>query len=155
MNSEEKISKAMSRMCLLYPWWASCALHLNRRPASEYEIAQGRRTAATDGTWLIYNPEYIDSLTDDEIMGVMLHEVAHCILLHPHRLGARDHTRWNIACDMAVNALLEADNIKLPQGCVPPADSLDITAEELYHHVKVQKVELDVMGEGSCGGTGD
>lgn len=108
---------------------------------------------ATDGVSLYYSPIFVDRLSMQECEGVLCHEVAHCALLHMTRRGSRDPVRWNIAADMAVNALLTADNIPLPAGCVPPGD-LSKTAEDFYDELKANaklsaglRDLLDAVGE--------
>ena len=100
-------------------------------------------TMATDGTHLFYNPDFTVSISDAECQGVLLHEAAHCALLHCFRRHHREPNLWNIACDQAVNALLMADGIGLPDGCVPPGD-LNKTVEELYQELIKNAVKMSV-----------
>ena len=95
---------------------------------------------AVDGTHLFYNPEYTMSLTDKHCLGVLMHEVAHCALLHVFRRKHREPKRWNIACDKVVNALILAAGIALPDDGVPPATLGDL-AEELYEQVTDEEMK--------------
>jgi predicted metal-dependent peptidase len=145
----EKIARCKAQILLSNPWWATLLLMLKTAPS---ELVP---TMGTDGTSLHYNVEFTDSLTDRQCKGVLLHEVAHCALLHPYRRKWRDRMIWNIAADGACNGLLAADNIELPPGCIPGAD-LSKTAEELYEEldktaIKI-KVPMDVFAPGELGG---
>lgn len=66
-------------------------------------------TAATDGTYLIYNKDFVEHLSQEELNFVFMHELYHVILLHMFRRGARDPYLWNLACDYVVNANIVAD----------------------------------------------
>lgn len=111
---------------------------------------------AVDGTHLFYNPTFTMELTDKECLGVLMHEVAHIALLHVTRKAHREHRRWNIACDKAVNAILIESNIELPEGGVPPGP-LGELAEEMYEKITPEEMAKyfseDVLEPGSLDGT--
>jgi len=66
--------------------------------------------AATDGVRIYFNPEYLESLSDDKLDFIMLHEIAHIVLLHfISRIGELEPERFNIACDIVVNSLILED----------------------------------------------
>lgn len=142
----EKIERCSAQMLLRYPWWASLYLSLVRL---ETEAVP---TMAVDGTYLFYNPKFTESLTDIECIGVLLHETAHIAFLHCYRRKYREPKRWNIAADKAVNAVLVAANIALPEDCVPPGP-LGTLAEELYEEITPEEIALyfpdDVRDAGS------
>jgi predicted metal-dependent peptidase len=143
--SSEKIERCSARMLLQFPWWASLYLHLVRIETDSVD------TMAVDGTHLFYNAAFTESLTDRECIGVLLHEAAHCALLHIYRRKYRESRRWNVACDKAVNAILSASNITLPKGGVPPGP-LGALAEELYESITPEEMALychDILEPGS------
>ena len=146
-KASEKIDRCGTQMLLSFPWWASLYLHLRRVETGAIP------TMGVDGTHLVYNPEFTLGLTDKECLAVLLHETAHIALLHCYRRKWRDPLLWNLAADQAANALLEADGIKLPKGCVL-SGPLDKTAEELYEQIKNSAQKLtaqDVFGERELG----
>ena len=49
-------------------------------------------TMAVDGTHLFFNPEFTMALSDKECIGVLMHETAHCALLHITRRKYRAAT---------------------------------------------------------------
>ena len=142
MTAPEKIARCKTHVLLSYPWWATLLLQLRQVETSRIP------TMAVDGTHLFYNPEFTLGLSDSECEGVLLHETAHCALLHCYRRKWRDPLLWNIAADGAVNALLLADSITLPPGCVPPAD-LDKTAEQIYDELLNERKKNS--GKGNSG----
>lgn len=142
MTAQERVEKAKAMLLLSHPWWASLLLHLH------ISFTDAIPTMATNGTDLLINPSFVDGLGSDDIQAVLLHEVGHCALLHPYRRMHRDPIRWNIAADQAVNALLEADGISLPKGCIP-AGPIDKTVEELYEKVKTKSLPMaDLLDAG-------
>lgn len=142
----DKIERCSAQMLLKYPWWASLYLNLVRVETNSMD------TMAVDGTHLFFNPQFTESLSDKECIGVLMHETAHCAFLHCYRRKYREPKRWNIACDKAVNAVLVAANITLPKGGVPPGP-LGALAEELYEQITPQEMALynrDVLEAGSA-----
>lgn len=63
-------------------------------------------TACTDGTRLIFDPEFAEKLSDQEMLFVILHEVLHCALDHCSRGKGLDNRVHNIACDIVVNSMI-------------------------------------------------
>ena len=59
-------------------------------------------TACTDGEYILFNPDFMESLLDRELDFVLMHEVLHVALQHCFRAGDRDPERFNIACDIVV-----------------------------------------------------
>lgn len=71
-------------------------------------------TAGTNGRRRVFNPEFMDSLTKAERVGLLVHEVLHDALLHRSRRGNRLGREWNYACDYVINALLRRIQQPLP-----------------------------------------
>ncbi len=68
-------------------------------------------TAYTDMSRIVFDPKFAESLDDEQLSFVMLHELMHCVLKHCTRGGSRQQLIYNIACDIVVNSiLLEAMN---------------------------------------------
>ena len=113
-------------------FYSAIAMRLPGRCSPEVE------TFATNGKEIIYNPDFIATLSEREIVGVICHEVLHVAVLHHCRKGNRDHQRWNIACDLAINQIILEGGLSLPAGCVlagvgPYANMpSNKTAEEYY-----------------------
>ena len=91
------------------------------------------QTAAVDGRHLFFNPTFICGLTPAETKGVVCHEVGHVTGFHKERENGREHDRWNIACDIKINAGLRDIKIELPKGVVYGEHHHQrMTAEEVY-----------------------
>jgi predicted metal-dependent peptidase len=72
------------------------------------------QTFWVDGTSLGYNPKFVETLSNNEIVGVLAHEVMHCVFAHPTRKQNRNHAKWNIAGDYVINAELLNAGFTLP-----------------------------------------
>ena len=52
---------------------------------------------------ILYNQEWLNTLSTDVAIGALIHQLLHLMLLHPFRRNGREQALWSIACDMAVN----------------------------------------------------
>lgn len=103
--SEEKIKGytrrlLMSRMRLLCSngFYGLLIMHMAFALEDECE------TAATDGRRIIFGPAFLDSLSDDELDFILMHEILHVALQHCSRGKDADPGLFNIACDIVVNS---------------------------------------------------
>ena len=60
-------------------------------------------TMATDGAKVLYNKDFVLSIQEPEIDFTRLHELFHKIMKHHLRIGNRNPTIWNFACDFVIN----------------------------------------------------
>ncbi len=125
----QKIQKARAGLVLDQPFFASIAL---RMKVIEDTTAP---TMWTDGTQIGYNPEFVKSLTLDELKGVFCHEVMHVVLLHNLRRNEREAPTWNIAGDYAINPLIENAGLTLPKGRLREAQFDNLEAEAIYSKI--------------------
>lgn len=89
-----------------------------------------------DGT-VFFNPDCVNSLTDEQKAGVVFHEIMHPLSRHIARRGERDQILWNIAADMAINHFLAEIDVRLPEWVVmPPKGMESYNSETLYDLIK-------------------
>jgi predicted metal-dependent peptidase len=131
----KKIQIAMTKLLLNQPFFASLALHLKR--VEDTTIP----TAATDSVVLKFNPDFIDSISQEETIGLIAHEVLHVAMLHPFRRNNRNHRVWNMACDYAVNPIITSNGLTIPEGGLQSDEFKDMSAEEIYEKL------IDKYGE--------
>ncbi len=122
-----RLAQARARLVLDRPFLGSLVLQLPLVEAGDW-----CHSTATDARRLYYSPPYIDSLSNAEVQSVLCHEMLHCALLHLMRRGRRSRKRWDVACDYAVNHLLLAEGMVLPQGALHQPLFANMTAEEIY-----------------------
>lgn len=110
-----KLAAARFKACKLRPYLASALL---RMPMVE---SQAVGTMAVDATWhCYYSPDFVEQHPVEVLAGVLLHEVYHLILEHHSRMGIYPHKIAQIATDLAINTMLQVENIPLPPGAIYP-----------------------------------
>jgi len=96
-------------------------------------------TMMTDMEYIYFNPEFVVDLKIERVKGTICHELLHCISLHGTRKRGRDHKKWNMACDYAINPLVLDSGLKLPDGVLVNAKYKDMTAEAIYDKMEENK----------------
>lgn len=106
-----RLAKAKTKLVLEHPFTGSVALNM------KFVLDENIPTAATDGKCVWFNPGFIETLTDDELVFLVAHEVMHPMLDHNYRRGERDPRKWNRAADYVINELLDVEGIgTMPSG---------------------------------------
>ena len=106
----KRISKAKTALILEHPFIGSVALNM---PMS---IDNSVPTAATNGKRVLFNEEFCNGLSDEELKFLVAHECMHPMLEHNFRRGERDTYKWNQAADYVINKLLTDEGIgKMPE----------------------------------------
>ena len=108
-------------------------------------------TAAVDGVHLFYNKEFVDKLTPQETLGLLLHETLHVALDHLDRkkLHDLDPQGWNIAGDYYINNDLDNRGYKLPEGGLIDHKYDGWSTMKIYGEVmkdKPEDFEMDLLG---------
>jgi len=124
---EKRVLKARTQMIISSPFFGSLVLRLN------VIMSDVTKRMATDGVYLVYNPEFIKRINNRELQAIICHEVMHCALLHMTRIGTRDHEKWNVACDYAVNLIIKHEtSYTLPDWVLMDEKYADKSAEQIY-----------------------
>lgn len=126
MNALKKIQHARTLLLLDHPFFGVLALQLTLIED------KAQPTAWTDGKSLGFNPAFIEALTTEQVVAIVAHEVMHCAMGHPWRRDARELTRFNIACDLAINPILRDAGLKLPPGVLMSKQFEGKAAEWIY-----------------------
>jgi len=129
---ETKISAARTRLIIEKPFLGALVLRL---PVIKADPAWCN-TTATDARALYYNENYIELLDLDQTQCVLAHEALHCALSHFARRQHRDKKRWDVACDFAINPILQNEGLKLPPGALMDDSFAGMTAEEIYPSIE-------------------
>lgn len=91
-------------------------LYLNMRyldvslSSMRFEADPGCHGIGTDGFVIFYHPEYLCSLFRRGRVLVnrsYLHMILHCLFCHMDTRGRRDPEYWNLACDIAVESVID------------------------------------------------
>ncbi len=125
---ETKLAAARTRLILEKPFLGALVMHLPLKAAD----AKWCETTATDARNFYFNPHYIARLTLEQTQFVLAHEAMHCALSHFARRGHRQKHRWDVACDYAVNMILDEERMQGPENALMSAAYRGLTAEEIY-----------------------
>jgi len=163
MNSEEynsfknemknKVNRAKMLVQSMSPYLQVLISHL------PLYISDVVKTAATDGTKVIFNPNFANEHSGSELAFVYVHELLHVALKHFDRQGDKNHTKWNYATDYAINLLITGLNyVSLPTNILYNEKFINLSAEEIYAIIpqpKNKKNKDANNGEGNENGEGD
>jgi predicted metal-dependent peptidase len=125
---ENKLVSARTRLILDKPFLGALVLRL---PMVEGDPSWCD-TTYSDGKTFYYNADFIHSLNVEQTQFALSHEALHCALSHFHRRGHRIKSRWDLACDYAVNPLLINDGLTPTPGTAYLDEYTGMTAEEIY-----------------------
>jgi len=120
----QKLTKARVNLNDNKPFFGYLTMRLVFHVEKDNEV-QGRMGVDMYGN-CIYNPKFVESLPQNEVEGVLCHEVMHCALKHLERVGGKDRELWNISADIVINALIKIDGMTPPRGGYNPDHNGDI-----------------------------
>lgn len=146
------LSHARHTLLAKYPFIGSIALRMDLIPVRDLRV----RTACTDGNSVYFDIAFLSSLSSDERIFVLAHEVWHAVLLHLTRRGTRHPELFNIATDKEVNYLLKEDGLIPPKDlCFPEGAEVGKCAEEIYEMLlKQQKQQQKQQKQNGKSGKG-
>lgn len=158
LSASDRITKARVRMLLKHGFFGQIATRL------QLVEEPGIPTAAVDGKKFYYNADFVQKLTDDELVFLVGHEVGHCVWQHFLRRGDRRRDVWNMAGDFVINQILVDERIGAQIKAVPIL--LDnkyrgMASEEVYEElmknaVKIQAtLDIHMDGDGNEDGEGE
>ena len=146
LSAEDRIIRAKISLQKTNPFFAYLVLHLKQKE-------NGVQSMGIDINGnLHYNKEFVDALSDDDIILCLVHEILHIFLMHLLRRGNRNKTLWNISTDLITNKIIELnfrtfDNSIIKKGGLTEENlntnfNIEIpnlenkTAEEIYEILK-------------------
>lgn len=146
MSSEQLLLKAKSLLTVKYPYFGMLASRLNFDPSDDIS------GYASNGKRFIYNGEFLDRRSVQEVMFILTNAVMHHVLSHQQRKLNRRGRLWQFATDYAINNLLSKSGLLIPIGANYNKEYEGMYAEEIYDALKN---ELN-LGEGDAfGESGD
>ena len=144
--------KAKVRLLLDEPFYATLMMQLKLHEGETLPGGSPLWMAATDGQTLFINPTNFETLTPQQGVFVLKHELMHMAQLHPFRVGHRDPKRWNHATDYVINDMLHHDGNELIDGVLhdPTKYNQHMSSEQVYNLLP----ELPPNGGGQGQGQG-
>lgn len=150
---EQKLQVARFRFARVEKFYAS---FLYGRSGLKFRENPQSETFATDGIHIFYNPEFVKKLTVSQIMGVIKHEILHCVMLHFSRIKSRDRTLWNIATDFTINEsiLKDSNQCTLPPNCMHNVKYKNKSSEQIYQELlnENRKTKNEIIDKYKNGG---
>ena len=113
------LNKHTFRLLQQEPFFAALSRRIHKYPTNAIPTAGVCINKETAQFEMVYNPEFMEGLPDNQKLGVLMHEFYHVIFEHlTTRLPEGGMSMlWNVATDLAINSHLMD---KLPeQGCFP------------------------------------
>ena len=126
MTPDRKMTKAKTKLVLDHPFFGALAMRV------DYVEDKSHATAWTDGKLIGYNPDFIESLSLNQTVGLLAHEVMHLAMKHQLRRGDREFEIWQQACDLTINDILTDAGFELPPNGLHDASFADQAAERIY-----------------------
>lgn len=155
--SVDMIYDIKRKMLTKYPRFGSEIAGANIEFRDDLEI----HTAATDGKNVYVDPEYFASLSENDRLFLIAHEIMHIKFMHMYRLVDKDGKKrnldlWNTATDAIINANLERDGFTIKKGYVNRPEALNYSAEEFYEILLREKEKQQQQnGQANLGNSGE
>lgn len=130
MNCEELLLRAKSLLTVKYPYFGMLASRLKHEPS---ESISGY---ASNGKRFIYNPDFLERRSCEEVMFILTNAVMHHVLSHQQRCLNRRGKLWQLATDYAINNLLAKNGLAIPVGANYNTEYDGMYAEEIYDALK-------------------
>lgn len=99
-----RIMRGRSRLGVSAPGYAALLFKMELVELTGDEV----KTMAVDGTHMFWNRDFVRSITDAQLITVLLHEALHILFGHHLRRGGYDPEIWNIAADHVINLTILA-----------------------------------------------
>lgn len=125
--------KIKRKLLVKYPTFGSIIANLDFQPSNSID------TAGTDGKVLLYNPDFLNNLNENQQIFLFAHEVCHIAFDHIFRSEGRDKDTWNTAADAVTNALLVHDGLTMIDGGVNIPEAINYDVEEMYNKLLKEK----------------
>jgi len=130
MRSEQLLTKAKSQLTVKHPYFGMLASRLKHEPNETIEAY------ASNGKRFLYNPDFLQRRSLEEIQFILTNCVMHHVLAHQQRRLNRKGTLWQLATDFAINNILEQNGLHIPQGANYNSEFKKMYAEEIYDYLK-------------------
>jgi predicted metal-dependent peptidase len=151
--AQERLNKARANLLIHQPFYGVLLSMLDFVEDPELGKHSGHKTMATNGKSIFFHPEFVAKIDDKELLGVLLHEINHCIYSHcdADRVGRRDFETWNCAADFAINYEIRAMGYTLPEPHLYDEEYKDLTVEQIYKLLEGNSITIILAnGDKKC-----
>lgn len=143
MSSEQLLLRAKSLLTVKYPYFGMLASRLLHEPSDSIS------GYASNGKRFIYNSDFLERRSVEEVMFILTNAVMHHVLSHQQRKLNRRGRLWQLSTDYAINNLLAKNGLNIPQGANYNKEFEGMYAEEIYDALKEEYFAdgADAFGE--------
>lgn len=149
-ESARRVRRVISTLLRRKPFFGTLALSL------VHAEDHSRKTIASDGKVLAYNPEWVKRSSADKIETAIARICLSLALKHHTRRGEREYGRWQTACQAVTLAMLKDEDFAMPSGEDGDDDGAmhwvelakDKSAESVYQLIPPGKPNQDPDGDG-------
>ncbi len=142
-----RLTRTRVQLLIKQPFFGTLAMKMN------VSLTDQIKTFAVDGKDMFVNPNFLETLSDDHVIGITCHEILHIANCHHLRRGERDRKLWNIACDYAINPIVLEAGLSLPPDALNEPRFRGMGAERIYD-ILLQELSPPPP-EGGNGGEGN
>lgn len=108
----------------------------------QYQLYVATLTFGTDGEKILYNPSHLmKTYQEDPVMvnRAYMHMLLHCMFRHMMNREERDEEKWNLACDIAVESMIDSMEFRTLKMTIP--DQKQEVYDALQKEMKVLSAE--------------
>lgn len=141
MDEKDKLMDARCKIQILHPWYGTFCTRIDWIERSDIKT-MGVAFKKGGRINCFYNKEWCNSLSIEEIIGVIIHEIEHIVRLHPSRsIGPTDehHIINNISQDWLINGSRLSKNIdNLPEcGMFMPSRNMNEEDTKMWSDIDI------------------
>jgi len=107
-------------------------------------VATAGVSTSYDKITLYWNREFLASLPDRQVIGVLKHECLHLLYDHTTSRRREPFLIWNYATDLSINTLLSADELPegglIPGRLLPPPKGDNVSQKTMERYEKISKL---------------
>jgi predicted metal-dependent peptidase len=148
MSPERRIQRARIQLSFKQPFFSSLLFNCNIIDVTKSSLPgiEQVTTMATDGRDIFYSPDFVEQLDDknneENLQGVLCHEVMHKVFMHCEASKGRDNRRFNVAADYIINDFIIKAGMTLPDGClIDPAYTYEDWSSDAVYEDIVRKLD--------------
>lgn len=136
-TTQKELDAHVIRLMLEEPFYAGVLRGVNYVRSHSIPTA-GVSTVDMEIT-MYWNPAFIDSLTREEIKGLLKHEAMHLAYMHTTERRMEPHIIHNYATDLAINS--DIPKIELPKGGLIPGEEFDELSEKQIKQMSPEAID--------------
>ncbi len=135
-TAKQKLGEAKARLLLNSPYFGTLASRL------EPDINEDIPGFLSNGLKLEYNPDYLETLDENECEFMLANGAMHAALVHERRKNGRMGWLWQLATDHAINAMLVQNGFSLP-----PQVNYDPRFDGMYAEAIYAQLKDEIQNE--------